>query len=453
MLRDRVKRSGVVIVRTRRKKKPTAPVSMGAVAQHRHFFGALKRAKGHKKLVAIAFLALTVFNIIYAFTEPAQAYLFDDLTGAGRAAGDAIMKSSYTLVTELYNGKYGILPWLSKTCLYFATPVAAAGIVQYVSEEVPDNPIKRPVIWGTIFLVVALSGGGYVMGQIYLFIFHILEGFFQKMDEYMTLYNTIEQGKAYLASNAMISAATAECGKLVGQEQQGCISEAAAQALGTLKDFESRYGLAEWLKGRQDILEKIRDDVLSPDKSLIAQTANTFFYVFAKPAAETAQAAAATASITAFMSIYAAVMAYMGLGGPIAGLSSLLVPGLQSGWVVWLLSIFGLWFWRVSYMALLWFSSKTLVNAVPSNLIGTAWFTLGATILAPVIAGGIAGGGAFAIWGGITSFAGGALSTVTAGMGSPSLVNAGQPPAQSAPTNNSASYPQGGPTPQVNTDY
>jgi hypothetical protein len=269
----------------------------------------------------------------------------------------------------------------------------------------------------------------------------------------MTLYEAIDQGKAYLASNALISAATAECQKFVGQEQRRCISEATTQALGTLKDFQSTYGVNEWITGRQEIFEKISQDLLSTDTSLVEKTSNTFFYMFAAPAAELAQAGLATASITAFTAIYACVIAYIGLGGPIAGLSSLLVPGLQSGWVVWVVGIFGLWFWRVSYMAILWFLSKVLLNAVPSDITGTAWFTFSATIVAPVIASGIAGLGAMGVWGGLSGFVAGAASTLSVGIVNSGVVNQSSPPAQSPTQVNYNSPPQGSNTPYVDTNY
>lgn len=447
--------TGFVVIRKRRRKRKEPPVTLKTVALHTKYFKVLSRVQGYKKAVMVAFLALTVFNVIYAIWEPqpAQAFLFDDLTGAGRAAGGRIMETSYKIVTELYNGKYGLLAWLSKTCLYFATPVAAAGIVQYMSEEVPDNPLKRPVILGSVFLVIALSGGGYIFGQLYLFIFNILDGFFKKMDEFMTLYETIDQSKAYLASNALISAATAECQKFVGQEQRRCISEAASQALGTLNDFKSTYGAQQWIDGRIEIFKTIAKDVTSSDTSLVEKTANTFFYMYAAPVSEVAQAGLATASITAFTAIYACVMAYIGLGGPIAGLSSLLVPGLQSGWVVWIVSLFGLWFWRLSYMAIMWFLSKALINALPSDLVGTAWFTFSATIVAPLIATGIAGGGAMAVWGGLSGFVGGVASTVSVGLVNSSVVNTASPPEPPPVQVNSNSAPQGSNTPYVETNY
>ena len=434
-------------------RRPQAPIPLKAVwTEHRRFFSAMNRAKGYKKAIAIAFLALTVFNIVYAFSEPAHAFLFNDLTAMGRKAGDGIMSSSFGLITDLYGGQYGVLPWLSKTCLYFATPVAAAGIVQYLSEEVPDNPIKRPVILGTIFLVIALSGGGYIFGQLYLFLFNILEGFFQKMDDYLRIYDAIAQGKAFLASNAMISGSVAECSKFVGQEQQRCISEASTQALNVLKDYQETFNFPQWVKERVDIFKEVVYNIADINTSLNEKAANVFF-MFAAPAAEIAQNSIATASITAFTAIYSCVMAYIGLGGPIAGLSSLLVPGLQSGWIVWLTSIFMLWFWRLSYMTMMWFLSKTLVNATAENIVGTAWFTLSATVLAPILATGIAGGGAFAVWSGLLGFAGAAVSTVTAGVVSSGLFSSNSPSESQSPSSNSSSPPQGSPTPYVRTDY
>jgi hypothetical protein len=427
-----------------------APVNLKTVfVLHKQYFSVLRYAKGFKKVLAVSFLALLAFDFIYAFTEPAHALIFDDLTEVGRGVGESIMEGAFGVMTQLYNGDFGVLPWLCKTCLYFAAPVAAAGIVQYLSEDAPPNPISRPAILGSIFLVIMLSGGGFIFGQTYLFIVHIFEGFFKQMDDYLNYHEAIAEGKAYLASNSMISASVAECGKLLGQEQQRCISQAAESALATLGDFKETFGVQSWIENRIDAFEQILDQVISPNTSLSAKASNLFF-MFSAPAAEAAAASQAAAFITAMSAVYACTITFIGLGGPIAGLSSLLVPGLRSGWIAWLTGIFAVWFWRIGYICILWFLSKILVNAKASEFLGTAWFSFAGTWVAPILAAGVAGAGGFAVWTGLSNSLGGTVATV-AGVASAGILRISQqsPP---APTQNN-SAPQNSSAPPVRTDY
>lgn len=120
-------------------------IPIETIAEHRYFFSALAKAKGRKKVFMCAFLGLTVFNFVYCFTQPAQAFLFDDLTGLGRQVGGGITSAAYQIIVDIYSGKYGILAWLSKTCLIFATPVAAVGIMQRLEEKEVQNPLPKGV--------------------------------------------------------------------------------------------------------------------------------------------------------------------------------------------------------------------------------------------------------------------------------------------------------------------
>jgi hypothetical protein len=376
-------------------------IPLQVVAEHRHFFKVLAQAKGRKKLLAYGFLVLTAFNFVYFFTEPADAFLFDDLTGLGRAAGAGISQSAYKIVVDIYSGKYGILEWISKTCLFFATPVAAVGIMQTLDEKESPNKLPKGVFYGVLALVACLSGGGFIMGQLYLFAYEVFEGFVKGMDSRMTIHNAIESGKGFLSSNSMLSASFTECQKLVGQEQVRCISIATDNAMKTMSDMAKTYGPMDWIEGREEALAQIGKDIGSSDNVLAAHAANTFF-MFVQPVAETAAAAHATASIVMMSVSYTLTMAFMGLGGPVSLLASLLVPGLQAAWVLWVISIFSVWFWHTSYLAVMWFLSKLLVSATPSTFVTSDWFSMSAQWMAPTITGALAGLGGMAVFQGVT---------------------------------------------------
>jgi hypothetical protein len=377
-------------------------IPLKVIAEHRYFFSVLARAKGKKKLLAYAFLALTASNFVYFFTEPAQAgFLFDDLTGAGRAIGNSIQGSAYKIIVGIYNGKFGILDWLSKSCLFFATPVAAVGIMQALEEKESEHPMPKRVFYGVLALVVCLSQGGFIMGQLYLFMYELFEGFAKGMDSRMSIYSAIESGKGFLSANATLSASFAECHKFVGQEQVTCISKATDNAMTTLSDLQKSYGPMDWIKGRMDAIQKIATDIVSPNGQKVSVAANLFF-MFVQPVAETAAAAHATASIVMMSVVYTITMAFLGLGGPVAMLASLLAPGLQSAWVLWVISVFSVWFWHTSYLAVMWFLSQLLLSASNSNFVATDWFSMSAQWMAPTLTGAACGVGGMAVFQGVT---------------------------------------------------
>lgn len=405
-----------------------------------------------------AFLGLTVFNFVYAFTEPAHAgFLFDDLSGLGREVGGGITAATYQIISDIYNGKYGILGWLSKTCLFFATPVAAVGIMQNLDEKEAKNPLPKGVFYGVIALVVCLSGGGYIGGQLYLFLYNIFEGFVQKMDDFMSIQSAIEQGKGFLSSNALISAHVTECQKFAGQEQAKCISDATENVLDTLGDLADTYGSQDWIQGRKDAIAKIGSEIASSDNKVASLASNTFF-MFAQPGSETLNAAVATASIVVMSVVYTMTMAFLGLGGPISLLASILVPGLQSGWMAWVISIFTVWFWHTSYLAVMWFLSKLLLSATSSTFVATDWFSMAATWMAPVITGAVCGVSGMAVHSGVTKSATDAAQLAIQVAAMAAGAAAGGPAGASTAVSmtsggGSSAPPQNAPTPPVATNY
>jgi hypothetical protein len=433
-------------------------IPIQTIAEHRYYFQALAKAKGQKKLILFAFLALTVFNLCYFFTEPAHAgFLFDDLSGLGRGVGGGITAATYQIISDIYSGKYGILGWLSKTCLFFATPVAAVGIMQSLDEKEAKNPLPKGVFYGVIALVICLSGGGYIGGQLYLFLYNIFEGFVQKMDDYMSVQAAIEQGKGFLSSNAMISSHYSECQKFTGQEQVRCISTATENVLNTLGDLASTYGPQDWIEGRKEAIGKIASDIVSPDTKKVDLASNVFF-MFTQPSAETSNAALATASIVMMSVVYTMTMAFLGLGGPISFLASILVPGLQSAWVAYVISVFTVWFWHTSYLAVMWFLSKLLLSATSSTFMATDWFSMAATWMAPVLTGAVCGVSGMAVHSGVTKSATDAaqlaLRVAAVAAGAAAGGPAGATTAVSMTSGGGSSAPpQNTPTPAVATNY
>ena len=137
------------------------------------------------------------------------------------------------------------------------------------------------------------------------------------------------------------------------------INTATEHVLSTLGEMASSYGPQDWIQGRIAAMSQIGKDISSSDNKIAAIAANGFF-MMNQPASETSAAALATASIAAMSIVYTMTMAFLGLGGPISLLASLLAPGLQAAWVAWVISISTVWFWYTSYLAVMWFLSKLL---------------------------------------------------------------------------------------------
>lgn len=366
-------------------------IPLKTVAQHRYYFNVLKRARGWQRIAMLAFLALTVFNICYAMTDPAHALLYDDLTGLGRQIGGGIVDSTKQITTDIYSGKYGLWPWICKTCLWFSTPIAGVGIMQSIANDDNNpNPLPKGVFWGMVALTIALSGGGYIGGQCYLLLVAIFQGFTHKLDDFLNVSAALQAGQGFLASNSTISGYVAECEKFVGQEQAKCISVATDKALKYLGDAANEYGPMDWITGRIDVLKKIGTDIMSSDNPIASLAANTFF-MFAQPVAETVASAHATASIAAISAAYGVTLAIMGLGIPVSMLASVLMPGMQSAWVGWLIGVFTAWFWYTTYLGIMWMLSLMMLTSTASNFVSTDWFTGLSAWGAPTIAGVVCG--------------------------------------------------------------
>jgi hypothetical protein len=415
----------------------------------REYIHALRKARGHRRWLGLLFLALVGFNLFDILSaQPADAELLTDLTLAGRTAGDAIMQFSFTMMQDLYGGKYGVLAYISKSCLWLATPLVAVGVIQYMSEDLKGSPVSRPVILGRVFYFILLSGGGTLFGHAYIELMHGLEGIILKMDGFLKLYDRIAEGKAYLSTSSIISASVAECQKFVGQEQQRCIAQATNSALQHLGDFKEQFPLSKWLSDDIDQLKQIAGNILSPDKNIVEKAMN-IWYAWNAPMMEIEMAAKMTAAIASYTAIYATVILFIGLGGPIAGLSSMLVPALQNGWVAWLVGILGIWYWRFSYLIMCWILSEMLTKAPSASTIGTGWFSNAIGNLAPILSGAIAFAGAGGTWMGITSAIGaGHLGEDAQKMGQDAGMQNSSPGSPSSPAPAASAS-----APQVRTDY
>ena len=416
----------------------------------REYIHALRKAQGHKRWLGLVFLALVGFNLIDMLSaQPADAELLTDLTLVGRKAGEAIMQFSFTMMQDLYGGKYGVLAYISKSCLWLATPLVAVGVIQYMADDdLKGSPVTRPVILGRVVYFILLSGGGTLFGHAYIELMHGLEGIILKMDGFLKLYDRIAEGKAYLSTSSIISASVAECQKFVGQEQQRCIAQATNSALQHLGDFKEQFPLAKWLSDDIDQLKQIGGNILSPDKNIVEKVMN-IWYAWNAPMMEIEMAVKMTAAITSYTAIYATVILFIGLGGPIAGLSSMLVPALQNGWVAWLVGILGIWYWRFSYLIMCWILSEMLTKAPSASTIGTGWFSNAIANLAPILSGAIAFAGAGGTWMGITSAIGaGQLGNDAQKMGQDAGVQSSSPGSSSSPAPAASAS-----APQVRTDY
>jgi hypothetical protein len=403
-----------------------------------NFYRGLQRARGLKKFVGISFLVLTTINILVLIfdSKPVHAFILSDLTAAGRTIGDAMHATAMTQVKEIYYiGKYGILKYICRTCLFFAIPVIGVGVVSYLGDEAgdEDSAISKPFFIGGIFYYVLLTGGGTVYGTLYYWLISIFEGIINQFDDYLNIYNAIAEAKSYLASNGVISAAVAECQRFTGQEQQRCIAETTEMALKNLGEFKETFPGAKWLDDIMTQLKGVSSNILSPEKSLVEKALN-IWYAFNAPLMELKAAAEATASITAFTAIYGAVIVFLGLAGPIMGLSSLLVPGLQNGWIAFICVVFGVFYWRFSFLIMMFSLSEMMTKAGTSATISTAWFAEASMKIAPILTSLVAGGAVGMTWMGITSAIGrGAYGSTVAAIAAANTQPGTAPPSSPRP--------------------
>ena len=244
----------------------------------------------------------------------------------------------------------------------------------------------------------------------------------------------LQKARHIISTSSIISASVAECQKFVGQEQQRCIAQATNSALQHLGDFKEQFpAQLKWLTDDINQLKQIAGNILSPDKNIVEKAMN-IWYAWNAPMMEIEMAVKMTAAITSYTAIYATVILFIGLGGPIAGLSSMLVPALQNGWVAWLVGILGIWYWRFSYLIMCWILSEMLTKAPSASTIGTGWFSNAIANLAPILAGAIAFAGAGGTWMGITSAIGaGHLGNDAQKMGQDAGVQSSSPGSSSSP--------------------
>ncbi|NJM78190.1 MAG: hypothetical protein HC852_23470 [Acaryochloridaceae cyanobacterium RU_4_10] len=75
--------------------------------------------------------------------------------------GGGIINSSHQIMVDIYTPNYPLLPWISSTILLFATPIAAVGILQNLSDTNPENTLPR-----NVFFYVPVFGDLFVWGRI-----------------------------------------------------------------------------------------------------------------------------------------------------------------------------------------------------------------------------------------------------------------------------------------------
>jgi hypothetical protein len=423
-----------------------APLKLSQIQQHTKYFQAIKKSKGKNRLLLLSLLSLFAFNVVWSIfqPQPAQAYWFDNLTSVGRAAGDAIATAGFGEIKKIYGGS-PLLFYVSQVALLFAGPVVAVGMIEKLSDEKVENPIDNNTFYVALALLICFSSGGWFGGELYLFLVQVLEGFIKLLDKTLDLYKALESGKGLLASNGLIGADLSTCKKFVGQEQVQCLAETTQKALKYLKDAQSTYGPADWIKNRIDVLSKLLPNLASPDLGLVSVAKNTLFGIGAT-VAEFKEAAHATLWIPAISALYTSVLAWAGLGLPFALVASLLVPGWGAAWVAWVAGIAGLWLFRMSYLLILWHISSIITTKSADEFIATGWFALVSGELTPIFCGVVSGGSALAAYtGAANAIAAKAQAAVQLAFQAAQLAATGG--ASGASVANLAATPAGAPAP------
>ena len=375
---------------------------------HRYFFVAWSRSQGWPRLMGSVFLALTIYNFLYAavlFPIAVNAQLSTEgITQVGEAFGEFLFDSAWSFMDGIYtNGEFGLLPALSQASLWGAAPIAAAGVVESMAaDDDLVGTLKKPWVLGSWFLVLLLTGGGKFFGQLYDTLVRILEGILRQVTDFLNIFETLKETQAFSSVNATIAASVAECQKFIGQEQTRCILEASEAAKeNLLKVDESLANGTPWLTARIETLSDIAE-IIRGSNSLTDIAFNAFMG-FAQPWWEAVLSIIATAVLTAINIGYVVFIAFYGLILPIVAISALLSPVMRSGLFKWLITLVQIWAFRALYLIVMFMLSRILLSTSAEQFFSTTWFMILSALVAPYLLWRLTSGSAQAAYSGIIS--------------------------------------------------
>lgn len=405
-----------------------------------HYLGVIARFlrqvpnKKNKRILLFIFLGLCTLSFLLT-PEKADAIVFNDIADWGRNAAQKIALNQQKIVERYfgeYNPAFAYLCYCAQGLAIFPT---ASNFFKWLKE---DEDLK---IWielvAPIFLLITLSNGGYLLGQIILALYKTFDGIINTFDSYTGFYQIIKEGKARALVGPSLSPLFKQCEALVGAEQSTCFADLSKQAMGMVNEYKQDFSNASWLQDLGERLSDLAGKWLDP-KANVADKLRTTFWAITSPAWEGILTLILLKVTEAWQFLYGIAFIFTGIASPMAATASLFTSNtfLGSAYALWLTGMFTIFLARLLLYVGYGLASDLVVSADAST--DTIWFGVVMAFVIPFCVYAIAKGSATGVWASLVSTSSAAIGAGTmlvgaagpAGAASKVAISASAPPPQ-----------------------
>lgn len=409
-----------------RRKKINLQACMGKIAS-----AIRKVPPKHKRILLFIFIAF--FTLMFLdFPQKADAIVINDIAAWGRQAAEKIAQNQQKVV-ERYFGSYNpAFAYLCYCAQGFAVFPAAIGFMRWLNDE-DDLKIWIELV-APIIVLIGLANGGYILGQIILFLYKAFDGIINTFDGYTGYYEMIKEGKARALIGPSISPLFKQCEALVGAEQSACFGQVSQQALKMAQEYKQDFGNAEWLQDWVTRLGDLAGKWLDP-KTNVLDKLRTTFWTITSPAWEGILTLLLLKVMEVWQSLYGIAFIFAGIAAPMAATASLFTGSkfLSSAYALWLTGMFVIFLARLLLYVGYGLASDLVVAADAST--DTIWFGVVMGLALPFCVFSIAKGSAAGVWASLVGTGAAALTFTTLNQRSNhSNAGGGSSPAQSSPS-------------------
>lgn len=348
----------------------------------------------NKSIFLFGFFILCTITFLLT-PQKADAIVFNDLAEWGRNAALRVAENQQQVV-ERYFGRYNpAFAYLCYCCQGFAIFPLAIGFMRWLKE---DDELK---IWielvAPALVLIGLSNGGYILGQIILALYKIFDGVINTFDSYTEFYQTIKEGKARALIGPSLSPLFKQCEALVGAEQSACFTDLGKQAQNMAIEYKQDFFNASWFQDWYSSIDKSIGEWLDPKKN-IGEKVRTTFWAITAPAWEGILAVIMSKITEAWQALYGIAFVFAGISSPMAATASLFTSNtfIASAYALWLTGMFTIFLARLLLYIGYGLASDLVVSTDAST--DTIWFGVIMAFFIPFCVFAIAKGSAAGIW-------------------------------------------------------
>jgi hypothetical protein len=379
-----------VLVKTKRKK-----LLQYRQYPHRLFESIRHVPHKYKRILLFVFIAFCTF-ILLDMPDKADATSASVVGEWGRKAAAHMAENQQKVVERYFTGNSPYFSYLCHTFKLFAIFPASFGFTKWLRDEDEFN------IWlelvAPVFVLIMLSNGGWILGQIILALYKIFDSILKTMDDYTQFYALIKDGNARAMIGNAISPLYKQCEGLIGQDQSACFSDATDHALSILKEYKPEYKKdTAWLNDTITALTDLGKNLADPKKNVTDKIGTAFWFVTA-PAWQATISDIANAVTVGWQFCYGIAFIATGLAAPMAVTASLFssTAFLASAFVLWLTGMVTLFLARLLLYVGYGIASDLVVSADASA--DTIWFGVVMAFAIPFLVFEIAKGSASGVW-------------------------------------------------------